>query len=208
MFEFYYAPETISLASHIALLDAGVEPRLHRLDIAAAEHQQGDYARLNPKLRVPTLVTPEGGALTETPAILAYLAQRFPAAGLAPRDPFAFAKLQEFASYVASTLHVAHAHRMRGHRWVDPANAQAIAAMQAKVPESVGAAFAYIEETYQLAPFVMGESYSFADPYLFTVSRWLKGDGVPAGAAPKVEAHRAMMLERPNVQAVLAAQAG
>ena len=97
MWDFYYAPETISLASHIALLDAGAEFTLHRLDFSKAEHTKGAYAKVNPKLRVPTLVTPDG-ALTETPAILAFVAQSFPETALAPTDPFAFAKLQEFNS--------------------------------------------------------------------------------------------------------------
>jgi glutathione S-transferase len=68
---------------------------------------------------VPALVT-DDGILTETPAILAYLAQRFPQAKLAPLDdPFAFAMVQAFNSYLCSTVHVAHAHRMRGTRWAD-----------------------------------------------------------------------------------------
>jgi len=175
------------------------------LDFKSAEHQQSDYAQLNPKLRVPTLVT-EQGVLTETPAILAFIAQIFPKSDLAPTAPFAFAKLQEFASYIASTLHVAHAHRMRGHRWVDPENTIAIKAMQDKVPTSVGGAFEYIEQTYLNGPFVMGETYSYADPYLFTVSRWLESDGVEVAAFPKIQAHRERMVERQTVKAALAAQ--
>jgi glutathione S-transferase len=94
--------------------------------------------------RVPALVTPRG-VLTETPAILAYVAQVYPTAQLAPLDdPFAFGQLQAFNSYICSTLHVAHAHRMRGTRWAD--EPEAIAAMQRKVPDSVGACYAYIEE--------------------------------------------------------------
>ncbi len=205
MWDFFYEWETISLASHIALLDAGVDLRLHRLDIAGGAHQGGAYLVLNPKGRVPTLVTPSG-SLTETPAILAYIAQTHPEAGLAPTDPYEFARLQEFCSYIASTLHVAHAHRMRGHRWVDPANTEAINAMRAKIPESVGAAFAYVEDTYLRGPYVMGDTYSIADPYLFTVSRWIDGDGVDPAPLPKVLAHRAMMLTRATVQKALADQ--
>jgi len=205
MWDFYYAPETISLASHIALLDAGAKIRLHRLDLSAREHQIGDYAKLNPKLRVPTLVTPDG-ALTETPAILAFIAQSFPDAQLAPTEPYKFAKLLEFCAYIASTVHVAHAHRMRGHRWVDSANTEAIDAMKAKVPDSVTTAFKHIEDSAIFAPFVMGDTYTVADPYLFTVSRWLKSDGVVPGALPKIETHREMMLQRATVQQAMAAQ--
>ena len=207
MWDFHYGQHTISMATHIALLDAGADFTAHRLDLTAGQHQGGAYAKLNPKLRVPTLVTPDG-VLTETPALLVYIAQKFPDAGLIPSDAFGFAKVQEFCSYLASTLHVAHAHRMRGHRWVDPTNSAAIAAMQAKVAENMTAAFSYVEETAAFGPYVMGERYSIADPYLFTVSRWLGSDGVAPGAVPKVEAHRAMMFDRASVKLAIATQEG
>ena len=206
MYRFIYAPETISLASHIALLDAGVTPDLQRLSFADKEQQSAHYTRINPKARVPTLITPDG-ALTETPAILGYIAQQFPDAGLMPLgDPYQCARIHEFCSYIASTLHVAHAHRMRGHRWVDPANTNAIKAMQAKIPDSVGAAFQFIEDHYLSDSFVMGDAYTIADPYLFTVARWIESDGVSPDDFPKVAAHRAMMLQRPTVIAALKAQ--
>ncbi len=206
MLEFFFAPDTCALASHIALKDAGAEIRLRRIDFGKAEQRSPDYLKVNPKGRVPALVT-ERGILTETPAILAYIAQSFPAAGLAPLDDaFAFAQVQAFNSYLCSTLHVAHAHRMRGHRWVDAADAEAIAAMQRKVPESVAACYAYIEEQVFAGPFVMGESYSIADPYLFTLAQWMEGDGVDPRGFPKLATHRQMMRSRPMVQGALRAE--
>src|SRR5215470_9717080 len=108
MLTLYYAAHTCSLASHIALEDAGAEYELKRIDFAKAEQQSPGYLEINPKARVPALVTPRG-ILTETPAMLAFIAQTFPDARLAPLDdPFAFAELQAFNSYLCSTLHVAH----------------------------------------------------------------------------------------------------
>src|SRR5689334_16562117 len=119
MLTLYYTPHTCSLASHIALVDAGAEYGLKRIDFAANEQRSPEYLAINPKSRVPALVTPRG-VLTETPAMLAFIAQSFPASGLAPLDdPFGFAELQAFNSYICSTLHVAHAHRVRGYRWSD-----------------------------------------------------------------------------------------
>ena len=205
MLELYYAPETCALATHIALADAGADYRLHRIDFGKEEQRSAAYLAVNPKGRVPALVTARG-ILTETPAMLAFVAQSHPEAGLAPLDdPFAFAQLQAFNSYLCATLHVAHAHRMRGHRWAD--EPEAIAAMQRKVPESVGACWAYVEEEALAGPFVLGETYSIADPYLFTLAQWMEGDGVDPGRFPKVAAHRAMMRERPTVQAALGAEA-
>ncbi len=204
MLEFYYARDTCSLASHIALVEAGAPVGYHRLDIDAQHHHSQTYLDINPKGRVPTLITPHG-PLTETPAILAYIAQAFPDAKLAPLDDvFLFAKVQEFNSFMASTLHVAHAHRMRGHRWVDDEASKR--AMQKKVPETVAAAFAYIEREFLSGQFVLGEQYSIADPYLFTFAQWMEADGVDPRDFPKVMAHRDLMAERPSVKSALKEQ--
>ena len=191
---------------HIALEDAGADYRLHRVDFGKGEQRSADFLAVNPKGRVPALATARG-ILTETPAMLAFLAQSYPDAGLAPLDdPFAFARLQAFNSYLCATLHVAHAHRMRGHRWAD--EPEAIAAMQRKVPEAVGACWAYVEDEAFAGPFAMGAAYTIADPYLFTLARWMEGDGVDPARFPKVAAHRAMMGERESVRAALRAEAG
>lgn len=201
MFTFYFAPHTCSLASHIALIDAGAPYELKRIDFGRTEQQSPEYLAINPKARVPALVTPRG-ILTETPAILAFIAQSWPEANLAPlNDPFAFAELQAFNSYLCSTVHVAHAHRVRGYRWAD--DPAAIAAMQQKVPESVGAAFELIDRGMLRGPWVMGDTYTIADPYLFTLSQWLEADGVDTARIPRVIEHRSRMLERPNVKRAL-----
>ncbi len=205
MLEFYTAPETCALATQIALEDAGADYRLHRIDFGKGEQRSAAFLAVNPKGRVPALVTARG-ILTETPAMLAFVAQSYPDAGLAPLDdPFAFAQLQAFNSYLCSTLHVAHAHRMRGHRWAD--EPEAIAAMQRKVPDSVGACWAYVEAEALAGPFVLGTAYSIADPYLFTLAQWMEGDGVDPGRFPKVAAHREMMRGRATVQSALRAEA-
>lgn len=203
MLTFYFAPDTCALASHVALREAGADFRLERIDFSTTQQQSSDYLALNPAGRVPALVTPEG-VLTETPAILAYIAQSYPAARLMPEDPFAFAQAQSFNSYLCATLHVAHAHRMRGHRWAD--EEAAFEAMRRKVPESVGACWAHVEEHRFLGPYVMGESYSICDPYLFTLAQWMEADGVNPARFPKVAAHREMMAARETVQDSLRAE--
>lgn len=205
MLELYTAPDTCALATLIALEDAGADYRLHRIDFGKEEQRSAAFLAVNPKGRVPALVTARG-ILTETPAMLAFIAQSYPEAMLAPLDdPFAFAQLQAFNSYLCSTLHVAHAHRMRGHRWAD--EPEAIAAMQRKVPDSVGACWAYVEDEALAGPFVIGGAYSIADPYLFTFAQWMEADGVDPGRFPKVAAHREMMRGRATVQAALRGEA-
>ena len=148
---------------------------------------------------MPALAT-DRGILTETPAMLAFVAQSFPASDLAlMNDPFAFAQVQAFNSYLCSHLHVAHAHRMRGSRWVDADDTHSIAAMQRKVPESVGSGFELVEREMLKGPWVMGERYTICDPYLFTLAQWLEADGVDPTKIPKVVDHRRRMSERPGV---------
>ena len=202
MFSLYYAAHTCSLASHIALKDAGAKYDLKGINFSKTEQQSPAYLTINPKGRVPAMMTPRG-ILTETPAMLAFIAQSFPEAHLAPlSDPFAFAELQSFNSYLCSTLHVAHAHRMRGHRWADdPAS---FADMQRKVPQSVGACYEMIENRMLKGPWVMGDAYTIADPYLFTLAQWLEDDGVDPARIPRVMAHRSRMSARPNVKKAIA----
>lgn len=205
MLTLYYAPGTCALAVHIALEEAGAKYDLRRVDFASGEQRTPSYQGVNPKGRVPVLMT-DRGSLTETPAILAWIAQAFPDAALAPADdPFAFARVQAFNSYLCSTVHVAHAHRLRGSRWAD--DPAAIEAMQKKVPESVGACCEMIEAHMLEGPWVFGEAYSIADPYLFTISRWLEADGVDIGRFPKLANHFRLMSGRAAVQAAVEAEA-
>ncbi|POR12722.1 MULTISPECIES: glutathione S-transferase family protein [unclassified Diaphorobacter] len=198
----YFTPGTCAQAVRIALEEAQAPYTLVRVDFASQQQRSPEYLAVNPKGRVPALVT-EHGTLTETPALLAYVAQRFADARLAPADPFGFARMQEFHSYLASTVHIAHAHRPRASRWADEPEAQA--AMQRKVPANMTECFTLIER-HNLGdgPWVLGEQYSVADGYLFTVAGWLKSDGVDIAQFPKVHAHSHRMAQRPAVQRALA----
>lgn len=202
MLTLYYAPGSCALASHIALEEAGADYVAVAIDLKAGDQRQAAYLALNPLGRVPALAV-DGVVLTENAAILAFIAQSFPHAGLAPiDDPLAFARVQGFNVFLASTVHPHHSHGVRGSRWAD--DPAAIAAMKAKVPQTVGDCFALIETDWLRGPWVMGETYSICDPYLFTIARWLEGDGVDPARFPKVEAHRRRMAERPAVRKVLA----
>jgi glutathione S-transferase len=204
MIRLYYAPGTCALATHIALEEAGAPYEAVLVDFRSQGQRSPEYLAVNPKGRVPALVT-ESGTLTETPALLCYVAQRFPEAGLAPlSDPFALARVQEFNSYLCSTVHVAHAHRMRGTRWADDAGA--IDAMKRKVPSNVTECFELIERKLLKGPWVMGDRYTICDPYLFTLGTWIEGDGVDTNKVPRVMQHRARMLARPAVQKAVAAE--
>jgi glutathione S-transferase len=204
MLKLFYAAHTCSLATHIVLEEVGADYSTVRIDFGKTEQRSPEYLEVNPKGRVPALVT-DRGVLTETPAMLVFVAQSFPDARLAPLDdPFAFAAMQAFNSYLCSTLHIAHAHRMRGHRWVDADDAASIAAMQRQVSQSVSACYDLIEHDMLKGPWVMGERYTICDPYLFTLAQWLEQDGVDPKRIPRVVDHGRRVSERAAVRKAIA----
>jgi glutathione S-transferase len=205
MLTFYFAPGTCAFASHLALEFAGARYEAVRLDFKAQQQRTPEYLKVNPKGRVPALVT-DRGVLTETPALLQYIAQTHPDAKLAPLDdPFLLAKVNEFNSYLCSTVHVAHAHKGRGYRWVDAENEAAIEAMKKKVPQNMADCFELIEQAMLKGPWVLGEQFSVSDMYLYTLTRWLEGHGIDVKRFPKVADHMRRMEEKPQVQKVVAA---
>jgi glutathione S-transferase len=204
MLTLYFARGTCALATHLALEYAGADYRTVRIDFATRQQQSREYLRLNPKGRVPALVT-DRGVLTETPALLLFIAQSFPDANLAPlTDAFELARANDFNSYLCSTVHVAHSHRMRGYRWAD--DEAAIEAMKKKVPQNICDCFELIERDMLEGPWVLGGRFSICDVYLFTVAGWTKSDGVDMHRFPKVADHYARMSADPVVEKVLAAQ--
>ncbi|AXT28020.1 glutathione S-transferase family protein [Ruegeria sp. AD91A] len=200
--QLYYAPRTISVAVAIALEEAGLEYEAIKLDFAGGEQTKPAYKQINPKGRVPALVV-DGGILTETGALLEFVAAKAPEAGLVPPDPVMAARMRVVMFYLASTMHVNHAHKLRGHRWADKKSSWKD--MKDKVAQTMTESCTYISLSGLRGPFVLGEAFSLADAYLFVVCSWLEGDGVDVSAFSKIVAFREAMEARPSVQAVRAA---
>lgn len=201
MLKLFYAPGSCALATHLALELAGAPYEAVRLDFASQQQRSPEYLQLNPKGRVPALVT-DRGVITETPALLQYVAQSFPQARLAPLDDaFLLAKANEFNSYLCSTVHVAHAHKRRGSRWADDEAAHE--SMRAKVRQNMVDCFKLIEDAMFQGPWVLGERMSICDPYLFTLAGWLPGHGIEVAQFPKVASQYARLEAEPAVQRVL-----
>ena len=202
MMTLYYAPKSCSLAVHIALEKIGADYYSVKIDFSQEQQKRSEYLSINPKARVPALKINDT-VITETPAILFYLCQRFPLAQLAPLDDIeALAIMQAFNAYLCATVHVAHAHRFRGTRWVDESETEALEAMKRKVPQSMGHCMALIEEQMLVGPWVMGEQFTVADIYLYTIATWLEGDSVDTTKLPRVMTHRERMRQDPIVQKI------
>ena len=192
----YYAPNTISVATAIVLEEAGIAFEPVRVDFATAEQTKAAYQAINPKGRVPALIT-DRGILTETGAILEYIASTAPAANLVPDDHWEAAQMRALMYYLASTMHVNHAHKLRGIRWVTQDSS--IEDMVAKVPQTMADSCRVVEENALVGPYVMGERFTIVDPYLYTICTWLEGDGVDVSEFPKIKQFMALMETRPSI---------
>jgi glutathione S-transferase len=206
MLKLFYSPNACSLSTHIALAEAGADFEAVRLDLKAGDQRKPEYLAVNPKGRVPALVTPRG-TLSECVVILGWVAQSYPDAHLKPDgDFFAFSEMQTFNLYLATTVHVAFAHLFRTERWADSDVAKA--EIRAKVPSVLVHVFKLVEDRLNDGrPWVCGSQYTVADPYLYVFSRWLERDGAGGSSGmPLTRAHRDRMQERPAVKKVLAAE--
>lgn len=205
MYTLFFSPNACSLASHIALAESGLPYEIRRVKFAENEQQSDAYLKINPKGRVPALLT-DRGVLTETVAILAFIAQAAPDAKLAPLDdPFLFGRMQAFNAYIASTVHVAYAHFRRSYRWAD--NQASFDDMMAKAPKNFHDCFRLIDKEFLEGPYVLGDTYSVADPYLYLMTSWLPNLKLDRADFPKVNAHFERVKERPAVRRAEAEQA-
>ncbi len=199
MLTLYCAPNTISVAVAVGLGEAGLSFTPAIIDFTASQQTGATYLAINAKGRVPALDTPQG-ILTETGAILDYIATLAPDRALVPADPFAAARMRECMYYLASTMHVNHAHKRRGHRWAD--HQASFDDMMAKVPQTMAASCTYLEQALALSPFVLGDRISMADCYLYPITTWLAGDEVDIAAFPKLAGFAKKMSGRASVRAV------
>lgn len=196
----FFATNTISVAAAITLHEAQLPYEAVPVDFRQGEQGQPAYLDINPKGRVPTLER-DGNRITETGAILEYIAACAPDAGLVPQDPLDAAHMRSVMYYLASTMHVNHAHRVRGSRWADRADSHAD--MKNKVAENMTENARYVQTHCLRGDYVTGDRLSLADPYLFVVCCWLQGDGVDLSALPVVAAYLARMRRRASVQHVI-----
>jgi glutathione S-transferase len=196
----YYAPGACSLSPHIVLRETDREFELVRVDTASKRTEQGEsYETVNPKGYVPALRLDDGEVLTEGAAIVQYLADTVGRHDLAPpAGTIARARLQEHLNFVASELHKAFGPLF---------HADASPEAKAAAPANVARGFDHLER--QLSDgraYLLGDTFSVADAYLFVVSSWAVPTGIGLDRWPRLAAFVERTRRRPAVRAALAAE--
>ncbi|HEY0439357.1 MAG TPA: glutathione binding-like protein [Xanthobacteraceae bacterium] len=202
--KFYYSPGSCALASHIALEEAGADFEPLRVALAKGEQNTPEYRRINPKGRVPALADGDF-IVTENPAIMRFVARRYPGAKLWPDDPREEARCAEWLAWISSTIHVAYAHIRRAERYAsDPT---AIENVKQKGRETCREYWAAVDERIARHPWAAGRTYSVADGYAQVFWNWGQGPVLGFDMAkdyPNWTAHARRMAERPAVQRAFA----
>jgi glutathione S-transferase len=195
----FYFPGACSLASHIALEELAEPYETVKVDVLAGEQHQPSYRAINPHGKVPALAT-EHGVLTETPAILTYLADRRPELGLLPSDPFTRAQALSTMVWLASSMHPAFARIWRGALLTD--DASALPGIKAKAEASLRDHFAELDHRLTDAIWLLGD-FSVVDAYILVMRRWGSRVGFDMAHYPALVAHGNRMAARPSVERVL-----
>jgi glutathione S-transferase len=195
----YYAPGACSLAPHIVAREAGVPLDLEKVDLGTRTIASGRaYAEINPKGYVPALEVRSGEVMTEVSALIQYLADEAPQAGLMPAVGTAERyKTLEWIGFVATEIHKGF-----GPLW-NPAMPDDV---KQAAKDKLFQRFAYIDQRLAGRPYLTGERFTVADAYLFTVTNWTNFHGLSLAEYPNLAAFMGRVAARPKVQEALQAE--
>jgi glutathione S-transferase len=192
----FYAPGACSLSPHIVAREAGLDLELVRVDTKTKTiAKEGDFWAVNAKGYVPALELDNGEILTEGPAIVQYLADRQPDAGLAPLSGTALRyRLQEMLSYITSEIHKTYSPLF---------NPKVSAEVRAERIEYLRKRYAFLERHLGEHDYLVGDRFSAADAYLFVVTNWANSTKVDLSGFPNLLAFQNRIAARPAVQAAM-----
>ena len=191
----YYSPGACSLAAHIVAKEEGLAIAIERVDLKTHRTEHGgDFRLLNPKGYVPALELDDGSVLTEGVAILPFLADQRPEAGLAPPPgTMARTRLVEWLAFLASEL----------HKSFGPLFHHGDDTLKGEARETIERWLAYVEDRLEGHDFLMGDHFSVADAYLFVMLRWLDLAQIRSSDYPLLTSYRQRIAARPAVQAAM-----
>lgn len=199
----YYSPGTCSLSPHIVAREADIPVDLVRVDIRSNPHRTADGAdyalTITGKGYVPALELDDGAVLTEGAAIVQYLADYAPESGLAPpAGTFERYRLVEWLSFIGSELH-----KMFSPWLFHPEHGEQAAGV---ARGKIGERFAFIDRHLQDRRYLLGNRFTVADAYLFTIASWSRLVGIDLAAWPSLAAYADRIAARPAVQDAMRAE--
>ena len=198
--DLYFAPLACSLATRIALYEAGAEAGFIYVDIHTDPNTRrladgSDYYTINPMGQVPAVRTDAGELITENPVVLQYVADQYPASGLAPQGGLPRYRLQEWLNFIGTELHKGMYIPLLGRS--NPEGAKDFAR------QKTGIRLGHVDTHLKGREFLL-DRFTIADAYLFTVLNWSQYAGVDLGSWPAVQAYYQRLLKRPSVAKALA----
>ncbi|BFI62066.1 glutathione S-transferase [Yersinia pseudotuberculosis] len=195
----FYKPGACSLSPHIVLREAGLDFSIERVDLVTKKTETGaDYLSINPKGQVPALVLDDGSLLTEGVAIVQYLADKVPDRHLiAPSGTLSRYHAIEWLNFIATELHKGFSPLFNPNT---PDEYKTI------VRERLDKQFSYVDSILAKHDYLLGNKFSVADAYLFTVSRWANALNLQIKERSHLDQYMARVAERPAVKAALAAE--
>lgn len=195
----YYSPGACSLSPHIVLLELGLPFSMEKVDLKSKKTEKGvDYLTINSKGSVPALQLDDGPVLTEGPAIVQFLADQKPDSGLAPRaGTFERYRLMEILNYITSEVH---------KNFTPLFNPGTSPDWKKAAVEALGKKFDWLSGHLGDRKYLLGDKFTVADAYLFTVLSWTKHVGIDLGKWPVLAAYQARVIARPKVLEALKAE--
>lgn len=195
----YFSPGACSLSPHIVLRETGLPFELEQVDNKAKTTKSGeDFWKVNPKGYVPALRVDSGETLTEGPAIIQYLADQKPEAGLAPQPgTLERIRLQEWLNFITAELHKGFSPLFRP---TTPEEYKLIAR------ENLARRIGYVDDQLAAKPYLMGDQFSVADAYAFTVLTWTNVQKIDLGPYPHVRSYMERVMARPKVREAMKAE--
>jgi len=195
----YYAPGACSLASHIALHETGLPFEIEKVDFATKRTDRGDdFMQINSKGYVPAIKLDDGSVLTEGAAILQYIADQNPDSGLAPEaGTMERYRLQEWLTFIGTEI----------HKTFSPMFNKAVAEeVKTNARNLLTKRLGYVETQLANKPYLMGDSFTVADAYMFVVVNWSSHVDFDLAQFPRIKEYLARIAVRPTVQAAMKAE--
>lgn len=195
----YYSPGACSMAPHIVAREAGHTLDLEKVDIPNKKTADGgDYWKVNPKGYVPALVLDDGQVVTEVGVICQYLADQKPESGLVPK----FGTIERYRQMEALNFAATEIHKQIGALF----NPRMTPDMKEVQIGTIERRFNALEKMLDGKPYIMGDKFSAADAYLFTVLNWTKMHEIDVSKWPNIEAFMGRVAARPKVQETMRAE--